>query len=222
MADQRLSKTGLRYFWNRIKTVFATKTEVNTLSDRVDELVNEGGEPNVIEMVKVNGVALTPDTSKAVDVAVPTRVSDLEDGDTVATKTYVDENGGKIDKIKVNGTEQSISNKEVDISVPTKTSDLTNDSNYLTEDEVDAKVNSALTSVYKLKGPVPTFADLPMTGNEKGDVRDVQETGMNYEWTGTAWEPLGHLIDTSAFWSKTELTAITTAEIDAIIDGTGS
>lgn len=35
----------------------------------------------------------------------------------IPNKTYVDENGGKIDKIKVNGVEQTITNKEVDISV---------------------------------------------------------------------------------------------------------
>ena len=219
MSDH-LNQTGLRYLWNRLKTIFATKAEVSTLSQRVDDIVAEGGEPNVIETVKVNGTALAVDGAKAVDISVPTQVTDLEDGDAVALKTYVDENGGKIDKIKVNGAEQPISGKAVDISVPVKTSDLANDSTFLTEAEVDAKVNAAVTSVYRLKDPVPTVADLPATGNVKGDVRDVQETGMNYEWTGSEWEPMGHLIDTSAFWSKTELTAITTEQIDAIIDGT--
>lgn len=37
-----------------------------------------GGEENVIETVKVNGVALTPDSEKAVDVEVPTKTSDLQ------------------------------------------------------------------------------------------------------------------------------------------------
>lgn len=36
-----------------------------------------GGEENVIETVKVNGVALTPDAEKSVDVEVPTKTSDL-------------------------------------------------------------------------------------------------------------------------------------------------
>lgn len=46
----------------------------------------------------------------------------IQDGVTdklVTTKQYVDANGGKIDKIKVNGTEQTITNKEVDIVMPT-------------------------------------------------------------------------------------------------------
>lgn len=47
---------------------------------------------------------------------------DMHDGvldKLLTTKQYVDANGGKIDKIKVNGTEQAITNKEVDLTVPT-------------------------------------------------------------------------------------------------------
>lgn len=40
---------------------------------------------------------------------------------------------------------------------------------------------------------------------------------MNYAWNGTAWDALGQLIDTSTLWTQTNLTAITTAEIDAIV-----
>ena len=36
----------------------------------------------------------------------------------------------KINKIKVNGTEQTITDKSVDIFVPTKTSELINDSGF--------------------------------------------------------------------------------------------
>lgn len=39
--------------------------------------IEGGGEDNVIEIVKVNGTALTPDVNKAVDVIVPTKTSDL-------------------------------------------------------------------------------------------------------------------------------------------------
>ena len=47
---------------------------------------------------------------------------DMHDGildKLLTTKQYVDANGGKIDKIKVNGTEQAITDKEVDLVVPT-------------------------------------------------------------------------------------------------------
>lgn len=41
-----------------------------------------GGQENVIEIVKVNGTALTPDSNKAVDVPVPTTLSSLTDDAT--------------------------------------------------------------------------------------------------------------------------------------------
>ena len=53
MADKYLNKTGLQYFFNRIKTIFAEKSEIT------------------ITTVKRNGTALTPDANKAVNVSVP-------------------------------------------------------------------------------------------------------------------------------------------------------
>lgn len=55
------------------------KEDVDTidgLADRVTNLEEQGGEANVIEIVKRNGTAL-PVSGKAVDVTVPTRVSEL-------------------------------------------------------------------------------------------------------------------------------------------------
>lgn len=221
MADQYLSKTGLAYYFGRLKTLFASKADLAELADRVDDIVAEGGEPNVIETIKKNGVALTPDAQKAVDIPVPTKTSDLtNDGDgtsSFATEAYVAANSGKIDKIKVNGTEQAITNKAVDITVPTAVSDLTNDSGYQTATEVQTAIDAAVAAAYKYKGSVATVADLPDSGNTAGDVYDVQETGVNYAWTGTAWDALGAYVDTSVLWAKAELTAITTAEIDTIV-----
>ena len=121
MADKYLNLNVLTYFYNRLKTIFPSKTAFDTLEDRVDEIVAEGGEPNVIDTVKVNGTALTPDAQKAVDITVPTKTSDLtNDGDgtsNFATESYVQQNGGKIDKIKLNGTDQPITNKTVDLNV---------------------------------------------------------------------------------------------------------
>lgn len=225
MADKYINQTGLQTIKTWIEGKFGTKTEVtavdtkvDNLSDRVDEIIAEGGEPNVIEKIKLNGTDQTV-TNKTVDLEVvsidweedrtkimkkgglssavefidktegaelsfgkgsassQTRVyktlvdktyvdsnkaslaksnnpagatgeettytvsqgSDnvsfnyTEDGGTlsnyvnvnlgddlfqVATTNYVDANGGKIDKIKVNGTEQTITNKEVNLLVP--------------------------------------------------------------------------------------------------------
>lgn len=122
MADKYINSTGLQTIKTWIEGKFATIAALTTLSGRVDDIVAEGGEPNVIETVKVNNTALVPDQSKAVNVAVPTATSELtNDGDgtsNFATEDYVAQNGGKIDSISVNGVAQTIdANKNVDLTV---------------------------------------------------------------------------------------------------------
>lgn len=55
----------------------ATKAEFDTLKGRVDDLVTQGGEPNVITAIKVNGTKQTV-TNKEVNITVPTKVSNLD------------------------------------------------------------------------------------------------------------------------------------------------
>lgn len=248
--DKFLNYTGLDYYHSRIKTIFPSKTEFDALDDKVDEIIAEGGEPNVIEVVQKNGTAL-PITNKTVNVTVPTTVAELSDasdyaevsdlptktsdltndGDGTdsnspfATQAYVTANGGKIDTIKVNGTTQTITNKAVDITVPTKTSDLTNDSDFQDETEVQALIDAALADITGIEFEV--VQSLPQSG-EKGTIYLVPNSGSGqntydeYIWVeptgGTAhFEKIGTTdVDLSGYWAKTELTAITTAEIDTI------
>ena len=92
---------------------------------------------------------MTP-SSKAVNVVVPTKVSDLTNdsgfisGITSSMVTsalgYTPYNSSNpsgyqanvIESVKVNGTALTITSKAVDVPVPTKVSDLTNDSGYIT------------------------------------------------------------------------------------------
>lgn len=226
MADKFLNNTGLQYFYNRIKTVFAKQTDLTSLSSRVDDIVAEGGEPNIIETVKVNGTALVP-TDKAVDVIVPTQTSQLtNNGDgtsNYATESYVDLNGGKIDVIKVNNVAQTITNKEVNITVPTVISDLSNDSGYQTQSEVQSAISSAIGGITSVDYQV--VASLPATG-EKGIIYLVSNSGSGtnvydeYIYVNSAFEFIGTTqADLSNYWSISDLTAITTAEIDTIVDG---
>ena len=64
-----------------------------------------------------------------------------------------------------------------------------------TKAEVDAKVSS----VYKFKGSVATFSDLPSEGQVIGDVYNITETGANYAWTDAGWDKLSETVDLSAY-----------------------
>lgn len=250
-ADNFLNNTGLAYYHNRIKTIFPSKTDFDALEDKVDEIISEGGEPNVIETVKVNGTALTPDAQKAVDVTVPTATSDLtNDGDgesPFATEAYVGTYGGKIDHIQVNGTEQTITSKTVNITVPTNNNQLTNGAGYQTSTDVDGLIDTALangsdpyTTTSDAQGLIDdaladitgidyqVVATLPASG-VKGTIYLVGTASPydEYIWLeptgGTAhWEQIGSTdVDLSAYWTSqsgqsNSLTAITTAQIDAL------
>lgn len=71
----------------------------------------------------------------------------------------------------------------------------------------DYAKKSDISGLYKYKGSKASYSLLPTEGNEVGDVWNVEDTGMNYAWTGEAWDALG-----AAF----EIEAITNGEIDTI------
>ena len=75
------------------------------------------------------------------------------------------------------------------------------------QNKPDLALKSDLTTVYKYKGSKVNYAALPESGNEVGDVWNVEDTGMNYAWTGEGWDALGAVF---------EIQAITNAEIDAM------
>ena len=194
MADNFLNKIGLAYFYNRIKTVFASQDDFDTLEARVEGIASEGGEPNVIDTVKVNGTALAV-TDKAVDVTVPTTVAELTDSADYAQAS----------------------------DIPTAVSELTNDAGYQTASDVETAIGDALDGVTGIS--YESVSELPQTG-ETGVIYLVPKTGGSgsnvkdeYIWTGSAFEKIGDTeVDLSGYWSKEELTAITTAEVDEIID----
>lgn len=167
------------------------KAKYDTAVSKVDDLTETGGAPNVIEIVKVNGSPLTPDTNKAVDVVVPTKLSDLtNDDNTVKDASYVhtDNNyttaeknklaglqnyddtelknqiaqAGKIDTIKVNGSAQDVTNKTVELTIPTNNNQLTNGAGYKTESEVNSLIANAIGDIQGITYEV--VSSLPSTG----------------------------------------------------------
>lgn len=76
----------------------------------------------------------------------------------------------------------------------------------------DAEANYAkksdITTVYRPKGSVQSYDNLPTEGNAVGDVWNVIDTDMNYAWTvDETWDPLGGM---------TEVPSISNDAIDVI------
>jgi len=86
---------------------------------------------------------------------------------------------------------------------------------YYTKTEVDGKISS----VYKYKGTVATYEDLPDTGLSIGDVYNVESDGNNYAWAGTVWDKLGGDIDISNL--QTKITSTNKLSSDLVDDTNG-
>lgn len=53
--------------------------------------------------------------------------------------------------------------------------------------DIQSEMNVRFTGVFRLKGTVKRYADLPMDNNEMGDVWSISSTDIIYVWTGTEW-----------------------------------
>ena len=213
-----LDNDGLLYLWQKIKNVFASK---DALNDKVDKVTGKGLSTNdytTDEKNKLNGIqagaksvsytgssaAAQTSTLVAVTVeeegivilhaeneeyiGVPTGEAalaafnakvDKQDGKGLSTEDYTTEEKSKLAALPTNDTLQAT---------------------YATKSDI--------TSMYKYQGSVATVSALPSSGNTTGDVYNVEATGMNYAWNGSAWDALGEIFT---------ITSISNSEIDTIV-----
>lgn len=193
-----LDENGLLYLWGKIKALFVAKEDGKGLSTNdytsaekeklagiakgANNYTHPGYTPRTAGFYKVT-VDATGHIS-AVDAVTKSDITGLgiPGQDTTYSPATASANGlmSSSDKAKLDG--------------------FSNASDYA--------LKSDLSTVYKYKGSVAAFDDLPSSGNAVGDVWDVKSDGMNYAWTGSAWDALG---------TSFEVMAITNAEIDAIL-----
>ena len=165
--------------------------------------------------------------------AAATKV-DKESGKVLSSNDYTDDEKSKlghvaagaqvnkIESIKVNGVVQDIKTKEVDITVPTDNASLANGAGYQKAAEVQAAINEALSGITGIDFQI--VSALPATG-VKGTIYLMAHshgTGDSYDeyiWlpTSSKFEKIGNTdIDLSGYLKKTDMVAITNAEIDTI------
>lgn len=207
-----LDQNGLLYFFQRLKTVFATQaaltqtnTNVTALQNQVDSLVAEGGEPNIIESVQVNGTAL-PISQKTVNVAVPTNNNQLTNGAGYQTEANVRATITGYGYATTTQLTNGLSGKQNTLTFDTTPTE--GSQNPVTSGGIYSAFATAVAGMYRYKGSVATVGDLPESGNSVGDTYNVQADGMNYAWNGTSWDSLG---------SSFNIEAISNSDIDSII-----
>lgn len=182
MATEYLDKAGATLLVQKTKAELAKK--VNAVDGKVlstndyttaekNKLagIASGAQVNTITTVKVNGTALTPDASKAVDV-----------------------------------------------TTPTKTSQLTNDSGYQTASQVSSAVGNITQISYSKVSSLPAIGAtgvIYLVAHSHG----TQDIYDEYIWMADSrtFEKIGTTdIDLSGYVKTTDLTAITTDELNAM------
>lgn len=74
-----------------------------------------------------------------------------------------------------------------------------------TSEEIDQKINTAIGSVYKVKGSVANYNALPAENVSIGDVYNLEDTGANYVASTTPdWDKLSETVDLSGYLTKTD------------------
>ena len=195
-----------------------------------------GAQVNVLESVKVNGTAQAIDANKAIDITMPTQVSDLTNDAGYITAADVPEASdaapamdgtasagtattwARADHVHPTDTTRAPLASPALTGTPTAPTAAagTNTTQIATTEFVTDAINTAVSTVYNVKGSKATFDALPTTKNKTGDVWHVEEDGAEYFWDGSAWEFMGKVVDVSGFIAETDVTVATEAQINAM------
>ena len=219
-----LDNDGLLYLWQKIKNVFATK---DSLNDKVDKVTGKGLSTNdytTDEKNKLNGIEIGAEVNPRVGV----------DGHIRKISGYtVDDNNGTLIMVYDDG---SLDGAAIAVPLFSAAQDTfeaisvalagkvnaeggkglsTNDYTTAEKNKLAAfgaastyALKTDITNMYKYKGSVATVSALPSSDNTTGDVYNVEATGMNYAWNGTAWDALGEIFT---------ITSISNSDIDTIV-----
>jgi hypothetical protein len=179
-------------FTNELKNTY------DNVVQKVDELTTTGGEPNIIETIKVNNTIQTVQ-NKTVNIKVPTNNNELTNG------------AGYIKEIK---------NTDVTNALGFTPYNATNPKGYQTESQVNSLISNAIGNIQGITYSVVT--SLPSTG-EAGVIYLISNSGSNpnsydeYIYVNNKFEKIGTTdVDLSGYLQDEDLVAITNSEIDTI------
>lgn len=224
-----LTLDGLQTFWNGVKSKLNMKVDkVDGKGLSTNDLTNElkaqydtayqyasttDAEKNKIETVKVNGVALTPDEDRAVDVTVPTGA--------LASKDVVAESDLAVDLAnKING--------KADAATTLAGYGI---ADAYTKTETDTAISTAVAGASHLKKVLSTaeeiaaFEAAPETANVDTIymLKDESVTGSDkykeYTVIGDAFVCIGDTsVDLTPYVLASDIVAITDEEINAMFE----
>lgn len=200
----------------------ALKTSYDSAVTDVGNLKKAGYEKNVIVGVKVNGTSLVPDSTRNVDITVPT---DAQIGEKIEGYGYQTE--AQVNKAVTDKGYQTAANVKTTVEgygyqtaaqVETKITAK----GYQTSAQVQSAINSALSGVTGID--IQVVESLPTTGS-KGIIYLVAHThgsGDNYDeyvWVSSksAYEKIGNTdVDLSGYLQKGDIVGLTESDLNTM------
>lgn len=136
-----------------------------------------------------------------VDSKLDTKV-DKVSGKQLSANDYTNEDKTKLAGIAA-GAEVNVN---ADWNAESGDAQILNKPTIITEEQVDQKINTAIGSVYRVKGSVANYNALPTKDVSIGDVYNLEDTGANYVATSTTpdWDKLSETVDLSGYLTKTD------------------
>lgn len=184
---------------------------------------------NVVENIELNlpasttalaGLMLPSDKTKLNGIAAGAEVNVNADWNATEGDALI-LNKPTLSTVATSGSYNDLSNKPtiptVDVTksyVDTQLATKANASNVYTKSEVDSKVSS----VYRVKGSVASYANLPTTNVQIGDVYNVTDTGANYVATATTptWDKLSETVDLSGYATTAAMNTALGNKVDKV------
>lgn len=153
--------------------------------------------PSITVDTALSSTSTNPVQNKVINTALSNKLGKTE----TAAKATADADGNTITTTYLtNGAAANTYLKKTDATnTYLKKSDAAN--TYATKDAL----SSAIGSVYRYKGSVAAYGNLPTSGQITGDVYNVEASygnvpaGTNWAWNGSAWDALAGTVDLSSY-----------------------
>ena len=200
----------------------ALKTSYDGAVTDVEALKRVGAEKNVIVAVKVNGTTMTPDSTRNVDITVPT---DAQIGSKIEGYGY--QTSVQVEKAITDKGYQTAENVKSTVEgygyqTGSQVESKITAKGYQTSAQVQSAINSALSGIAGID--IQVVESLPTTGT-KGVIYLVPHThgsSDNYDeyvWVSSknAYEKIGNTdIDLSGYIKKTDITEVTDTDLSTM------
>lgn len=218
-----LDDNGLLYFWQKIKNLFAQKTELpGVVSKNANGLAPQlPNETTTTKFLRQDGSWEVPTGTTS-----PATVAPLMDG-TAAVGTSAkyarEDHVHPVDTSRASASDLSSLQTTVENKVDKVSGKGLSTNDYTTAEKNKLAafgaastyaLKSDITGMYKYKGSVATESALPTSGQTTGDVYNIEAAssyggaGMNVAWDGSAWDALGEIFS---------ITNISNGDIDTIV-----